>query len=82
LSNHVSFKVPDGGMAVWTRFLKKDLNIISQKAIASGLVIKDGTEYNTEKIKFNAVRLGFASLNFKEQGKAIRILKDVCSADK
>ena len=77
LGNHVSFKVPDGGMSVWTKFLKADLKIISPKAMAKGLIIRDGTEYDTEKIKHNSARLGFASLNFKEQEKAVKILKEV-----
>ena len=77
VGNHVSFKVPDGGMSVWTKFVKADLKIISPKALAKGLIIKEGTEYDTDKIKHNTIRLGFASLNFKEQEKAVKILKEV-----
>jgi GntR family transcriptional regulator/MocR family aminotransferase len=76
----ISFKIPDGGMSVWTKFVNRDLKIISSKAFAKGLIVKDGTTYDTEKIKYNAVRLGFASLNFKEQEKAVKILKEVSSA--
>jgi GntR family transcriptional regulator/MocR family aminotransferase len=77
LGQAISFKIPDGGMSVWTKFVNRDLKAISSKAFTKGLIVKDGTTYDTEKIKYNAVRLGFASLNFKEQEKAVRILKEV-----
>ncbi|OQP60703.1 hypothetical protein A3860_32405 [Niastella vici] len=73
----ISFKVPDGGMSVWTNFLHHDLKTISQHAFTRGLVIRDGTAYDIGKQKFNAVRLGFASLNFKEQVQAVKIIKEV-----
>jgi GntR family transcriptional regulator/MocR family aminotransferase len=76
LGDHVSFKVPDGGMSVWTKFLKEDLRIISTRAKSKGLMMKDGKEYDTEKVKHNSIRLGFASLNFKEQERAVRILRE------
>jgi GntR family transcriptional regulator / MocR family aminotransferase len=77
LGDRISFKIPDGGMSVWTRFLKDDLTMISRKAFERGLIIRDGTDYDTAKQKFNSVRLGFASLNFKEQMQAVKILKEV-----
>jgi GntR family transcriptional regulator / MocR family aminotransferase len=40
-------------------------------------VIKDGTSYDTGRVKYNAVRLGFASLDLKEQARAVGILKGV-----
>ena len=77
LGDHVSFKMPDGGMSVWTKFLTADLSVVSEKAFKKGLVIKNGKAYDTGKVKYNAVRLGFASLNFKEQDAAVGILKDL-----
>jgi GntR family transcriptional regulator/MocR family aminotransferase len=77
LGGHVSFKIPDGGMAVWTNFLTADLSVVAEKAFKKGLVIKNGKAYDTDKIKYNSVRLGFASLNFAEQEKAVRILKEI-----
>lgn len=76
LGDRVSFKIPDGGMSVWTKFLKDDLVKVSKNAYEHGLVMKDGTDYDMGKLKFNSVRLGFASLNFKEQIQAIKILKE------
>lgn len=77
LGKHISFKVPDGGMSIWTKFLDADLSEISEKALKKGLVIRNGKDYDTDIIKYNSVRLGFASLNFKEQEKAVGILKDL-----
>jgi GntR family transcriptional regulator/MocR family aminotransferase len=77
LGNHVSFKIPDGGMCVWTKFLTEDLQTISSKAFNKGLVMKNGKEYDTDKIKHHSIRLGFASLNVKEQEKAVRILREI-----
>ncbi|MFL5743159.1 MAG: PLP-dependent aminotransferase family protein [Niastella sp.] len=77
LSDQVSFKVPDGGMSVWTTSLQHDLKVIARKAFDHGLIMKDGTSYDIGRQRFNAVRLGFASLNFKEQLQAVKIIKEV-----
>jgi GntR family transcriptional regulator/MocR family aminotransferase len=75
LGDHVAFKIPDGGMSVWTRFLHADMAKVAPKAYNKGLIIKDGREYDTPARQYNSVRLGFASLNFKEQQQAVDILK-------
>jgi len=62
-------------MSVWTKFLDTDMIKLSRAAYDKGLIIKDGTEYDTTTRKYNSVRLGFASLNFKEQEQAVDILK-------
>lgn len=80
LGDRTSFKIPDGGMSVWTKFLKDDLTKVSRRAFDRGLVIRDGTDYDMGKRKFNSVRLGFASLNFKEQVQAVKILKEAITA--
>lgn len=74
LGHRISFKIPDGGMSIWARFLDADLEKISQKAYKQGLVISNGKEYNTHTTNYNAIRMGFASLNFEEQERAIGIL--------
>ncbi|GAC1397159.1 MAG: PLP-dependent aminotransferase family protein [Sediminibacterium sp.] len=73
LGDQVSFKIPDGGMSVWTRFPHIELKKISEQAARKGLVINDGSIYNTT-VNLNASRLGFASLDLKEQDKAITLL--------
>jgi GntR family transcriptional regulator/MocR family aminotransferase len=75
LGKHLSFEVPGGGMSVWTKFHTADLSVVSARALKKGLIIRNGKDYDTAKIKYNAVRLGFASLNFNEQEKAVEILK-------
>jgi GntR family transcriptional regulator/MocR family aminotransferase len=70
---YVSFKTPEGGMAVWTKFKGVDLKKIAERASKKGLTMNDGSIYDT-KTSFNASRLGFTYLNFKEQERAVEIL--------
>jgi GntR family transcriptional regulator/MocR family aminotransferase len=78
-AGEVEFSVPEGGMSVWTRFLKRPLKGIAERAYQQGLVMSDGSDYDTAEVKYNAVGLGFASLNQKEQEKAVGILGEVLS---
>lgn len=79
LGDKVSFKVPNGGMSIWTKFNKVDLKKLSAQAGKKGLEMSDGSKYNSVEKQYNSIRLGFASLNFHEQEKAIRILKSCYS---
>ncbi|MVM32094.1 aminotransferase class I/II-fold pyridoxal phosphate-dependent enzyme [Spirosoma sp. HMF4905] len=74
LGDRVSFKLPDGGMAVWTKFNDSDLRQVSAKAAQKGLIMSDGQRYNTGATNYNSARLGFASLNLNEQDRAIEIM--------
>jgi GntR family transcriptional regulator / MocR family aminotransferase len=78
LGDALSFRVPDGGMAVWTVF-SNDLFLpkVAAVALEKGLVMNDGTFHNTGGKHLNATRLGFASLNESEMEKAVGILSDV-----
>ena len=72
----LSFIKPSGGMSVWVKFDKRfDLKEVSLKAGAKGLFMADGSTYNTGKVNYNALRMGFASLNEKEIQGVIAILK-------
>ncbi|HXO74244.1 MAG TPA: hypothetical protein VN824_03415, partial [Puia sp.] len=78
LGDAVSFTIPDGGMAVWTRFNKPyELPKIAAQAAAHGLWMSDGLIYNPSDRKLNALRMGFASMNEKEMVGAFKILKKV-----
>lgn len=77
LGDRLSFKVPEGGMSVWTGFLKNSLPGVVEKAFKKGLILSDGLDYDTGKIKYNSTGLGFASLNTGEQEKAVAVLKEV-----
>lgn len=81
LGDKVSFKKPDGGMAVWIKFNKKyGLPKIASLAAAKSLCMKDGSFYNTSAINHNAMRLGFASMDENEITNVVRILKEVIQA--
>ena len=74
LKDRISFKVPDGGMSVWATF-GKDLEKVRMQAIEKGVEIPDPSRYNTHNVDYNAVRMGFASLNFDEQELVVSTLK-------
>jgi GntR family transcriptional regulator/MocR family aminotransferase len=63
-------------MAIWVRF-GKDINLesLSGNVSRKGLYLSDGNFYNTGNTTYNAVRMGFASLNEKEMMEAISIIK-------
>lgn len=74
----IEFKIPEGGLAVWTTFDKGiDLVKMSENAAKKGLYIDDGKFYKNEVFSTNALRMGFASLGEKEMTKAFGILKKV-----
>jgi GntR family transcriptional regulator/MocR family aminotransferase len=75
LKDRISFTIPEGGMSVWADFLDNDLPAVVRRAYRNGLIMSDGTDYDTGNLKYNSKCLGFASLDFKEQEKAIGILK-------
>lgn len=73
LGNRVSFKKPDGGLNVWVHFRKANLTKLCQQAAAEGVLINDGTIYNTAHSR-NFTRLGFSALNLEEQKRAIGVI--------
>jgi GntR family transcriptional regulator/MocR family aminotransferase len=76
IGKQLSFEKPAGGMALWVRFNKKNpLPAIAKQASAMGLFMSDGSFYNSPAINYNALRMGFASLNEKEMVESVRILK-------
>jgi len=77
LGDHVSFRIPDGGMSVWTTFRHASLPSIAERAAQKGLLMSDGRIYNTHTTDYNARRLGFASLDLKELERAVEILRSV-----
>ncbi|QHS54637.1 PLP-dependent aminotransferase family protein [Mucilaginibacter sp. 14171R-50] len=76
IGDHVSFKIPDGGFAIWMKYengLKpKD---VAEKAAAMGLAVSAGKDYYYDRARESEhIRLGFASMNFKEMEQATGIL--------
>jgi GntR family transcriptional regulator/MocR family aminotransferase len=76
LGDKVSYKIPDGGMSVWTKFNGIDMHKLAAACFTKGLVLNDGKVHNTHTTDYNSSRLGFASLNQLEQQKAVGILSD------
>ncbi|MCF2444137.1 PLP-dependent aminotransferase family protein [Dyadobacter sp. CY345] len=75
LSDFVQFQIPDGGMAVWTKFDKNiDLEKLAQKALKTGLYFSDGAESNLLPERLNATRFGFASSTVQELEQSVEIL--------
>lgn len=75
-ANEIEFKVPEGGLAVWSVFDKAiDLVKLSDNASKNGLFIDNGLFYKNELFATNGLRMGFASLDEKEQMEACAILK-------
>ncbi|TWJ00723.1 GntR family transcriptional regulator/MocR family aminotransferase [Mucilaginibacter frigoritolerans] len=77
LSDEISFKVPEGGFAIWINYINKhDTAKVAEKAAEMGLSISNGLDYYHDKnFKNHAIRLGFASLNHSELKEAVDILK-------
>jgi GntR family transcriptional regulator/MocR family aminotransferase len=67
LKGVISFAKPQGGLALWTIFDNKyPLKDISFKASKMGLFINDGKIFDNANARYNALRLGFASINETE----------------
>jgi len=72
----IEFKMPEGGLAIWSNFDKKiDLIKMSEDASKKGLYIGNGRFYKNESFSTNALRMGFASLRENEIEEALGILK-------
>jgi len=76
LGEHISFKIPDGGFAIWVQYLNGlRAATVSEKAGEMGLSVSDGCDYWFDDDNDHGfIRLGFASLNLKEQEDAVEIL--------
>lgn len=74
--DEIQFRIPEGGLAVWSTFDKKiDLIKMSEDASKKGLYIDNGNFYKNESFVTNALRMGFASLEENEIVEALGILK-------
>lgn len=77
LKNEVNFQIPEGGMAVWTKFDESiDLVRTAEKALKNGLYFSNGLQHNLPDTHINSTRLGFASSTVEELEKCVRILTD------
>lgn len=75
-SNSITFRMPEGGLAVWAQFDKKiNLVKLAERASKQGLLIADGNFYKNDSFSTNGLRLGFASLKTTEIITALAKLK-------
>jgi GntR family transcriptional regulator/MocR family aminotransferase len=76
LNDFTDFQVPDGGMAVWTKFDPGiDLVRLAEKALAKDLYFANGSGNNQSEHSKSAIRLGFASSAPEELEESVRIIK-------
>lgn len=73
LADHISFKVPAGGFAIWIKYKDHlDPEKIAESAARAGLNISKGRSYFYDKrINDRHIRVGFASLTSDELHSAI-----------
>jgi len=76
-SGKVTFKLPGGGMSVWTQF-DPDINLedLARRALRSDLYFYNGAFFNTSNVH-NATRLGFASSTPEELEIAVSIINSL-----
>jgi len=78
LGEYLDFQVPDGGMAVWSRFSKEiNLELLSEKALKKELVFSNGKHHDSPGNSLNSTRLGFASSTVEELEKCVNILRNI-----
>jgi GntR family transcriptional regulator/MocR family aminotransferase len=76
MSDLITFRKPDGGMAVWATFPDRySIEALSQRTSALGLLISDGAAYRQPGVKTFGIRMGFASLNEAEAREAVKLLR-------
>ncbi len=73
LGEWIHFQVPDGGMAVWVVFASDiDLLALAKYAHTRGISLEGVQDWH----RFQAIRLGFASLNAEEMQRGVEVLKE------
>lgn len=76
LSDMVTFTRPPGGMSVWLQFKPAyKLPDVARIVAQQGIYINDGSLYNSGTVNYNALRVGFASLNEQELRELVMALK-------
>ncbi len=75
LGDIANFRVPNGGMAVWTLFDPEySIPQLSERLATKGIYMNDGSIYKY-KNDVNGIRFGFASLNSNEMQFFLHALK-------
>jgi GntR family transcriptional regulator/MocR family aminotransferase len=78
LGSYVEFDDPEGGLAAWVRFAPDcDIAAIRQAALTKGLQLPKPVFSDISGKPFNAIRMGFASLDEEEMVLAMGVLRDL-----
>lgn len=78
MGEYLDFQIPDGGMAVWSRFRKEiNLELLAEKALKKELVFSNGKHHDSPGNSLNSTRLGFASSTVEELEKCVNILRNI-----
>lgn len=75
VGEHLSFRIPEGGMSAWIKFKGVDTKVVSQIAKEYGLYLNDGKKHNTGLQDHNAMCIGFASMSTDELRQAIDLFE-------
>jgi GntR family transcriptional regulator/MocR family aminotransferase len=77
LSEEITFREPEGGMAVWAKFREDiDMEKLARVCAKKGLYVSDGKIYSPEDEWLNSCRMGFASMNLAEIEEGMGMLKN------
>jgi GntR family transcriptional regulator/MocR family aminotransferase len=75
LGDVVDFELPAGGLALWARVARGiDVDRWAERSLARGVGFQHGRLFAFDRKKTQTARFGFASLDEKELGEAIRRL--------
>lgn len=78
LKDKVIFRVPEGGLAVWTLFDQSiNISLLSAAALKKDIYLNDGSGQNISGDLPNAIRLGFASCNTEELEYIVKTLGEI-----
>ncbi|MEQ8927356.1 MAG: PLP-dependent aminotransferase family protein [Fulvivirga sp.] len=72
MSDFIKFRLPEGGMAIWAHFIDVNLPQLHEAINRNGLNLDIDRDLSR---KFNAARIGFASVNENEILEGMEILK-------
>lgn len=77
LGDVIEFKIPDGGLAIWSKYDKRvNLPELSDKMREKGIVLSNGLVHDAiAGRRMNSNRMGFGWMNMDEAEKAIEILR-------
>jgi GntR family transcriptional regulator/MocR family aminotransferase len=76
LGEFIDFDIPEGGMAVWTKFDSQiNLKDLSKKALQNDLFFSEGAGLHKNPALSNGTRMGFASSTADELSRSVEILR-------